>query len=321
MDFFDKTGKMAIGSRLRMLTERITSDASEIYSLYGLDFKPKWFPVLFALAEGEAKTITNIAREIGHTHPSVSNIVKEMSSKKLIRVIADKSDKRRTKITLSNYGKTVYAKFVTECATDVAAAVEEVSRQSPHDLWKAIADWEELLTAKSMLQRVKEIRLAREADVVRIVAYESQYQEVFRRLNELWITEYWQLEPHDVECLSDPQRSILDKGGYIFVALYREMPVGVCALCTMDHPLYHYELAKLAVDPAVRGKGIGLVLCEAVIAKAKSLGAKVLFLESNTRLKPAIHTYKKLGFRELAEYHPAYERGDIQMELYLNDNK
>ena len=39
--------------------------------------------------------------------------------------------------------------------------------------------------------------------------------------------------------------------------------------------------------------------------------------ESNTLLKPAIHTYKKLGFRELAEYHPAYARGDIQMELTL----
>ena len=51
--------------------------------------------------------------------------------------------------------------------------------------------------------------------------------------------------------------------------------------------------------------------------KARALGAKSLFLESNTLLKPAIHTYKKLGFRELAEYHPAYARGDIQMELTL----
>lgn len=45
--------------------------------------------------------------------------------------------------------------------------------------------------------------------------------------------------------------------------------------------------------------------------------AKKLFLESNTLLKPAIHTYKKLGFKELTEYHPAYERGDIQMELSI----
>jgi transcriptional regulator len=34
-------------------------------------------------------------------------------------------------------------------------------------------------------------------------------------------------------------------------------------------------------------------------------------------LKPAIHIYRKIGFKELSEYHPAYERGDIQMELTI----
>lgn len=88
MDFFDRTGKMAIGSRLRMLTDRITNDAAEIYRLYGVDIRPKWFPVLYAFSEGGAKTITGIAREIGQTHPSVSNIVKEMAAGKLIREVA-----------------------------------------------------------------------------------------------------------------------------------------------------------------------------------------------------------------------------------------
>lgn len=48
---------MAIGSRLRMLTDRITNDAAEIYRLYGVDIRPKWFPVLYALSEGGAKTL------------------------------------------------------------------------------------------------------------------------------------------------------------------------------------------------------------------------------------------------------------------------
>ena len=47
------------------------------------------------------------------------------------------------------------------------------------------------------------------------------------------------------------------------------------------------------------------------------MGADKLFLESNTRLKPAIALYRKLGFKELPEYHPAYARGDIQMDLDL----
>ena len=78
MDFFNQTGKLAIGSRLRMLTDKITVDAAAIYKMFGVDLKPKWFPVFFVLSRGEAKTITSIAKEIGHSHPSVSNIIKEM---------------------------------------------------------------------------------------------------------------------------------------------------------------------------------------------------------------------------------------------------
>lgn len=318
MDFFDKTGKMAIGSRLRMLTDRITTDAAEIYQLYGVDIKPKWFPVLYALSEGDAKTVTAIAKEIGQTHPSVSNIVKEMMAGKLIKPVSDRTDKRRTTITLSARGKETCAKLAEAC-DDVTVAIEDVSSATRNDLWRAIGEWEEQLSQKSLLERVREARKMRESHEVQIVSYAPCYQPAFRSLNEQWITQHWQLEEHDIECIDHPQESIIDRGGHIFVALYRGEPVGVCALCKMDDPNYDYELAKLAVSPTAQGKGIGTLLCKAVIDKARDLGAKNLFLESNTLLKPAIHTYKKLGFRELAEYHPAYARGDIQMELFFND--
>ena len=85
----------------------------------------------------------------------------------------------------------------------------------------------------------------------------------------------------------------------------------------MDSADYDFEIAKLAVDPEIRGVGIGEKILRAAIEKARELGAKKLFLESNTLLKPAIGLYRKLGFIELQDYHPAYARGDIQMELTL----
>lgn len=249
-------------------------------------------------------------------HPSVSNIVKEMTAGKFIREVADKTDKRRTTIVLSPRGRKM-CDLLTEVCDDVATAVEEVSDATRYDLWHAIGEWEEQLFRKSLLERVKEIRKARESWEVRIVYYESRYQPVFRSLNEQWITRHWQLEEHDLECIDHPQESIIDKGGHIFVTLYRDESVGVCALCKMEDSRYEYELTKLTVSSAVQGKSIGYLLCRAAVDKAQSLGAKNIFLESNTLLKPAIHTYKKLGFRELAKYHPAYARGDIQMELIL----
>ena len=90
-------------------------------------------------------------------------------------------------------------------------------------------------------------------------------------------------------------------------------------VCRMpEHSGYDYELVKLAVSSDTRRLGIGLNLCRTALNYASSQGAKTIFLESNTRLKSAIALYRKLGFKELKEYHPAYERGDIQMEFKID---
>ena len=76
-----------------------------------------------------------------------------------------------------------------------------------------------------------------------------------------------------------------------------------------------YELAKMAVSPKAKGKGIGFILGNTSIAKAKELGAKKIYLESNTILKPAINLYHKLGFKKVTGIPSPYERCNIQMIL------
>lgn len=317
MDFFERTGKMAIGSRLRVLTETLIRDAASIYGLYGVDIKPKWFPVFYSLTDEQPKSVTSIAREIGQSHPSVSTIVKEMMKAELITEVDDKADRRCTLITLTEYGKSLSQELIAQLR-DVERAVEQISSECDNDLWAAIADWEKALARKSILDRVREIKEQREHSEVEIVEYQPQYKKAFYELNRKWIEMYWELEPHDIEVLENPDKHILEKGGHIFVALYNGFPVGVCALCPMpEETPYDFEMAKLAVNNSIQRKGIGRRLCDAVINKARELGGGMLFLESNTRLKPAIALYRKLGFKELPEYHPAYARGDIQMELPL----
>lgn len=317
MDFFERTGKMAIGSRLRILTETLTRDAASIYGLYGVDIKPKWFPVFYSLTDEQPKSVTAIAREIGQSHPSVSTIVKEMIKSGLIEDVDDKADRRCTLITLTEYGKSLSQELIAQLR-DVERAVEQISSECDNDLWAAIAEWEKALARKSILERVREIKEQREHSEVEIIEYQPQYKKAFYELNRKWIELYWDLEPHDIEVLENPEKHILEKGGHIFVALYNGFPVGVCALCPMpaESP-YDFELAKLAVNNSIQRNGIGRRLCDAVIDKARALGGEKLFLESNTRLKPAIALYRKIGFKELPEYHPAYARGDIQMELSL----
>ncbi|MBR1882549.1 MAG: MarR family transcriptional regulator [Muribaculaceae bacterium] len=315
-DFFKRTGKMALGSRLRLLTERVNEEAKSIYELYGVEIKPKWFPVYFLLAHGEKMAITEIASQIGQTHVSVLAIAKEMHKAGLLWLSKDENDRRRTIARLSPRGLSYTDKLELQCL-DVASAMDEVTQQMQNDLWKAIAEIERILDERSLLQRVESKKMEREHDPVQIVPYQEKYHDAFVALNTHWIETYWTLEPEDVESLNDTNRFILDKGGHIFVALLDGDPVGVCAMMKCEREEYDWEIAKYAVAPWAQGHGIGDKLFRHILEKAREMGGFRLFLESNTVLEAAIHIYKKHGFKELPSVSSAYERCNIQMELTL----
>lgn len=320
MDLFDRTGKMALGSRLRLLTAKVTDDASKIYDLYNVtDFSPKWFPVFFVLSENENKTITEIAIEIGHSQPSVTKIIKEMTKAGLVKDNLKSNDKRRNLTGLTKKGKDIAEEMMKEQCVDIEVAIDSIISEATHNLWEAIAEWEFLLEQKSLLKRVEEQKKLRESKNVQIVNYEQKYQYAFKLLNEEWISSYFEMEEEDYKALNNPEEYILSKGGKILVALYNNEPLGVCALIKMNDKNYDFELAKMAVSPKAQGKNIGYLLGLAIVDSAKELGASKIYLESNTILKPAINLYYKLGFQKIVGHPTPYKRCNIQMELNLKD--
>jgi GNAT superfamily N-acetyltransferase len=67
-----------------------------------------------------------------------------------------------------------------------------------------------------------------------------------------------------------------------------------------------------------RGKKIGEQLGKAAIDYAKKKQIKIIILESNTLLLPALNLYRKLGFVEVPGYISSkYSRSNIKMELKL----
>jgi DNA-binding MarR family transcriptional regulator len=315
MDFYQRTGKMALGSRLRRLSERITEDAAQIYELYGNDLHPRWFPVFYVLSENDARSISEIAQEIGHSHVSVSQIVRDLLRKGYVVEQNDPADGRKTVVALSAAGQELAARLGQQYG-DVNAAIETALAETTANLWQAIEEWEHLLGRKSLLRRVQEQKKEREARRVEIVDFTPAHQPAFRALNEEWISTYFKMEEADYKALDHPQEYILDRGGHIFMALYDGEPVGTCAMIQMDDATF--ELAKMAVSPRAQGKSIGWLLGQAVIEKARALGAKTLYLESNTKLTPAINLYYKLGFEKVTGRPTPYERCNIQMERPVN---
>ena len=319
MEFYKAAGIKSIGSRLRVLTNRITDDAAQIYKLYDIEIQPKWFPVFYALSEGSEKTITGIAQEIGHSHPSVSRIISEMTKAGLIEK-KDNSDGRRSMVGLSEKGMS-YKEKIQYQYMDVEEAIGALNMQAANDLWKAIEEWEFLLEQKTLLRRVTEQKKQRESSSVQIVDFQPEYAAAFKELNEQWISSYFKMEEADHRSLDNPQGYILDKGGHILVALLNNEVVGVCALMAMNDGEHDFELAKMAVSPSAQGKNIGWLLGQTALNKAASLGAKKVYLESNTLLKPAINLYHKLGFQKIAGHPTPYERCNIQMAVDISKSR
>lgn len=316
MYFYQRAGVMALGSRLRRLGEILGAEAESVYRDYGVDLDPRWFPAFYTLTQKGEASITELAGDIGQSHASVSQVVRQMRSAGLLQARNDPGDSRRTLVCLTGAARDVAERLMLQCA-DVETAVRELLAGIDVDFWGSVRSIEEELEHAGLADRVRAVRKRRESAGVDIVPFNRSHGAAFKALNLAWIRQHWEPEPADFEALDHPQARIIDQGGYIAIAVQDGTVVGTCALLKMDDTTY--ELAKMAVADAAKGRGIGEQLGKAVIAEARRREARRVYLESNTVLEPAINLYRKLGFVRVARQPSPYQRCNIQMELLLQD--
>ena len=152
--------------------------------------------------------------------------------------------------------------------------------------------------------------------MITVIEYKPEHQPYFESLNRVWIEKYFTMEPRDEEILRHPEKTIIEKGGVILVALYEETVAGVVALIRLTDD--SFEFSKMGVHENFRRKGIAEALSYAAFEKAKELGASKVVLFSNTLLEPAIQLYRKLGFAEAPlDKFNEYKRSNIKMERTL----
>ncbi|WP_206411664.1 GNAT family N-acetyltransferase [Lysobacter enzymogenes] len=152
------------------------------------------------------------------------------------------------------------------------------------------------------------------ADSIRIVDYHPRWREDFARLNIEWLERWFVVEPIDREVLGDPQTHLLAGGGRILFAIDADdRALGTVAL--LPYQDGSVELTKMAVAPELRGGGIGRRLMQGAIAAFGQMGGRELFLESSTKLAPALKLYESVGFRHRPAPRPGshYQRADVYM--------
>ncbi|WP_433261803.1 GNAT family N-acetyltransferase [Micromonospora vinacea] len=146
----------------------------------------------------------------------------------------------------------------------------------------------------------------------------AEEAQAFRTLNEEWISHSFAIEESDTKTLRDPFAAIVDPGGDVLIVRDGGEIVGCVALVRSSDDVF--ELSKMAVNPAVRGRGIGRQLIQAAIHRARTLGATTLFLGSSTKLPTAVRLYESAGFRHVSPEQiplPPYARADVFMQMAL----
>lgn len=312
MKSFQELGQISLGNALRQLADQVTRDAEKIYSTFSFEIDPTWFPVFYVLAFEESDSVVNISRAIGHSHVSVSKIVKQMTKSGLIVSRKSASDSRVTLIGLSSRAKKMIPAMELQCQA-INRVTAQLTKDTGVDLWEALKVSQRHLEYQPLSARVD---LVDSLSEFRIVDYAPKYQKAFKAMNVDWISAHWEMEEPDFNALDDPDSYVLDSGGMILIAIHDDQPVGCCALIKMDDQ--NYELAKMAVSPSVQGKGLGLLLGKAILSRADLLGARRVYLETNSILKPAVNLYLKLGFQYTKGNTSPYNRCNVQMEKYLD---
>ena len=146
-----------------------------------------------------------------------------------------------------------------------------------------------------------------------IIPFTDQLAVHFTNLNKAWVKKYFEIEPLDEKMLSNPKHYYIDKGGFIFFAMYNNEVAGTFALLKVSDTVF--ELSKMAVDEKFQGKNIGNAIMEFCLQEAKRLQLHKVILYSNTLLSPAIHLYQKYGFTEVPDFKSEYKRANIKMEI------
>jgi len=104
--------------------------------------------------------------------------------------------------------------------------------------------------------------------------------------------------------------------GRLLLAEFEEQLAGCAAMHRLEADIC--EMKRLYLRPRFRGRGLGRVLAETIIAQASKLGYRRMRLDTvEPVMGDAVAMYRRLGFREIAAYRANPMAGTLYMELEL----
>lgn len=149
--------KQGLGTQLRHLIELLDGAVAASYEEAGIDYRPRFTPVMRALASGTPCTVGQIAGAAGITQPAATQTVALMLKEDLVATMPG-TDARQKLVQLSDRGRTLLPEL-QRCWAATAAAAASLDGDMPYPLSGALAQAIVALQHQSFGARIRAARL------------------------------------------------------------------------------------------------------------------------------------------------------------------
>ena len=248
--------------------------------------------VLYELANRDAPTAGELARDLDLDPGYLSRILRAFAQRGLIGRRQSKQDGRQTHLSLTAAGRKAFAPLDRGSHDEVASLMAPLDDDAQARLVGAMHIVEQLLDGRAAAEPAYALRPHRAGDMGWVVS----------RHGALYTQEYgWNLEFEALvaEIVAAFIRNFDERRERCWIAEVAGEPVGSVFLVKQTDEIG--KLRLLLVDPRARGLGIGARLVDECIQFARDAGYRTLTLWTNDILVAARRIYEKAGFRLVEE--------------------
>ena len=148
----------SFGTALRRLVDHLDGALEQAYRDDGLDFRPRYTPIVRALKAGGPKTIRALADMLGVSHSAVSQTVSQMKTRRLVEVSTG-TDARQRIVSLSREATALMSRLERHWQA-AAAATAALDAEIGGVLIEAVNRANAALDAGAFTERLRAVRAA-----------------------------------------------------------------------------------------------------------------------------------------------------------------
>lgn len=147
--------KQGLGTQLRHLIELLDGAVQQAYADAGLDYRPRYTPVMRVLAQQQSATIGQLAELAGITQPAVTQTVALMKKEGLLLVAASGEDGRQRVVRLSRQGEALMPRLQA-CWQATKRAADSLDTELEFPLSECLAQAIAVLGQRSFGDRIRD---------------------------------------------------------------------------------------------------------------------------------------------------------------------